>query len=586
MPRPEKFTERQMALPTKIYDRTGNVLLYTIFGEEKREIVSLSQIPDYLQKAVIAGEDRNFYHHFGIDIKGLARAILADLKLKEPVQGASTISQQLIRSTFLTPEKTIKRKVREIILTLELDRRYSKDQILEWYLNQIPFGSNTYGIEAASETFFSKRAMDLTLAEAATLATLIKAPTYLSPYGEHKDELLERKDYILQIMAKEGYISEEQAEIAKKEEVKFRKPLTSIEAPHFVLYVKKLLTEEYGQDYLTKEGLKVYTTLDMELQESAEEIVKKNVEKNRKYRAYNAALVAMSPKTGEILALVGSADYFGESLPKDCSPGKNCLFEPEFDAATLGLRQPGSAFKPFVYAAAFQKGFSDKYIVMDEETNFGIWGGKSYIPQNYDGKFRGPVTLRQALAQSLNVPSVKVLVNLASIKNSVEMAKNLGITTLRDYTYYGPSLVLGGGEVKLLEMVAAYSVFASEGFSNKPVAILKVENSRGNIIKEYKPNPKKVLNSEVAKLITSILADNEARAPIFGINSVLNLPGTSVKTGTTQFFNDAWTIGYTSKIVTGIWVGNNDNSSNAKEPGIGMAAPIWREFVEKALEKL
>jgi len=588
LPRPEKFTERQLALPTKIYDRTGENLLYTIFGEEKREIISLTEIPEHLKNAVIVAEDDEFYHHFGIDLKGIIRAILVNLKLenKEQAQGASTIPQQLIRSTFLTPEKRIERKIREIILTLELDRRYSKDQILEWYLNQVPFGSNSYGVEAASQTFFSKSVKDVTLAEAALLASVIRAPTYLSPYGEQKEKLLQRKNDVLERMTEKGYLKKEEAEIAKKEELKFSKPSTSIVAPHFILYVKKLLIEKYGEDYLKVKGLKVYTTLDNELQKLAEEAIKKGVERNKGFRAYNGALVAISPKTGEILALVGSADYFSDPLPKDCTPGKDCLFEPEFDVATLGLRQPGSAFKPFIYATAFQKGYSDKYIVVDELTNFGIWGGKAYIPQNYDGLFRGPVSLRQALAQSLNVPSVKVLVNLAGIKDGVETAKSFGINTLKESSFYGPSIVLGGGEVKLLEMVSAYSVFATQGFQNNPIAILKIEDSLGNVIQENKINPKKVISSEVANLITDILSDNEARTPMFGANSPLNIEGISVKTGTTQYYNDAWTIGYNSKVSVGVWVGNNDNSPTFKKPGVTLAAPIWNEFIKKAQELL
>lgn len=585
LPRPEKFTERRMALPTKIYDRTGETLLYTIFGEEKREIIPLKEVPDCLKWAVIVAEDANFYHHFGIDPKAIGRAILANLKLRKPVQGASTISQQLIRSTFLTTEKTIRRKTREIILTIELDRRYSKDQILEWYLNQVPFGSNAYGVEAASQTFFSKKTKDLNLSEAAALASLVRAPSHLSPYGEYKNELLRRKDYILERMVEEGYISAEQAEEAKAQELKFSKPQTSIKAPHFVLYVKKLLTEKYGEEFLTQEGLKVFTTLDIEFQELAEILVKEGVEKNKKFRAYNASLVAIDPKTGEVLALVGSADYFANPLPEGCTPTKDCLFEPEFDVATLGLRQPGSAFKPFVYATAFKKGYSDKYIVVDELTNFGVWGGKPYIPKNYTGTFRGPVTLRQALAQSLNIPSVKVFLYLAGIKDSIETAKDFGITTLKDTSFYGPSLVLGGGEVNLLEMVSGYGVFANDGIKNNPVCILKIENAQGRIIEEHEKSPKRVLNSDVAKLISSILSDNEARAPIFGLNSPLKIEGVSAKTGTTQNFNDGWAIGYNEKIVVGVWAGNNDNSPTGREPGIVLAAPIWREFILKAIKQ-
>jgi len=592
LPRPEKFTERQLALPTKIYDRTGQTLLYTIFGEEKREIVSLNDIPDFLKQAVIATEDANFYRHIGIDFKRLAKAILVNIKEKRSLaesQGASTIPQQLIRSTFLSTEKTFNRKIKEWILTLELDRRYSKDQILEWYLNQVPFGSNAYGVEAASQTFFSKSVKNIDLAEAAILAGVIQAPSYFSPYGEHKEALFSKQKYVLDRMIQENYISKEEAEKAKNETVTFVKLPASTKAPHFVIMIKQQLIEKYGEEYLSEKGLKVYTTLDVNLQELAEKAIKEKIEKNRSLGAYNTSLVAIEPKTGEVLALVGSADYFAEPLPKNCTsgqPGQNCRFDPEFNVAVLGLRQPGSSFKPFVYATAFKKGYDDKYVVIDEETNFGIWGGgKPYIPQNYDGKFRGPVTLREALAQSLNVPSVKVLVDLAGIEDSIKTAKDFGITTLKDPSFYGPSLVLGGEEVKLIEMVSAYSVFATEGLQNKLITILKIEDKQGNIIEQYKPNPKRVINTEIAKLITSILSDNEARAPIFGLNSAINIEGVAVKTGTTQYYNDGWTIGYNSKIVIGVWAGNNDNSPTYKEPGIVLAAPIWREVMLEAIKQ-
>ena len=323
-----------------------------------------------------------------------------------------------------------------------------------------------------------------------------------------------------------------------------------------------------------------------ELQEIAEETVKQGVERNRSLGAYNASLVAISPDTGEILSLVGSADYFAQSLPEGCTSGKSCLFEPEFDVATLGLRQPGSSFKPFVYVTAFEKGFSDTHIVVDEETNFGIWGGKAYIPQNYDGLFRGPVTLRESLAQSLNVPSVKVLVYLSGIKESVEMAESMGIATLRDPSFYGPSLVLGGGEVKLLEMVSAYSVFASEGLKRNPSFIVRIEDKQGKTIWNEKNDARRVMSSESAKTITDILSDNESRTPTFGSNSPLNLEGVSVKTGTTQYYNDAWTIGYNSKIAVGVWAGNNNNSPSYNKPGVTLAAPMWREFIEKALASM
>ena len=591
LPRPEKFAERAFIESTKIYDRTGKVLLYELYGEEKREVIPLSEMPEYLKQAFISAEDANFYSHFGIDFGGILRAIKINLKIGQPLYGGSTISQQLIRSTFLTTEKTLKRKAREIILTLELERRYSKKQILEWYLNQIPLGPNIYGVEAASKTYFNKQTKDLSLAETALLASLAKAPSYLSPYGAHKDELSARKDYVLNRMAQENYITRDQAETAKKEELKFADVLQPIKAPHFVFYVEEYLFENYGKNFLEEEGLKVYTTLDWHFQEAAEKAVAEGAKRNRAYGGYNASLTAIDPKTGEILAMVGSADWFGKPYPEGCdlTPKVDCLFDPFVNVATYKIgRQPGSAFKPFVYATAFQNGYDDKYIVVDERTDFGIWGDKHYIPENYDGKFRGPVTLRQALAQSLNVPSVNVLLNLAGLPESIETAKKCGITTLnKPSPFYGPSIVLGGGEVKLLDMVSAYGVFAAEGSRIPPVSILKIEDSKGNVIEENKKTPKRVLEIEPARLINDVLSDNESRTPIFGANSAMYFKDYPVaaKTGTTGDFRDGWIIGYTPSIVAGVWVGNNDNTPMNKEPGVVLAGPIWRTFMNEALLK-
>lgn len=611
LPRPEIFAERELSQSTKIYDRSGQILLYEIYGEEKRTWVPLKDIPEFLKQAVISAEDSNFYHHFGVDLKGIARAILEDLRIGKLTYGGSTIPQQLIRATFLSLEKTTKRKIREIILAIELDRRYSKDQILEWYLNQIPFGRNAYGVEAASQTYFRKPVSEISLAEAATLAALIRSPYRLSPYEEEgKKELLIRKDYVLDRMVKEGYLNRKEAEIAKKEELKFTEKKIEIQAPYFTLWIQKILEKKYGKDSLREKGLKVYTSLDYEIQKIAEEAVEKVAEKNKIYNAHNAALVAISPKTGEILAMVGGKDYFLDPYPKDCLPGKNCLFEPDFNVATLGKRQPGSAFKPFVYATAFRKGYNDTTVVTDDLTNFGIWGNREYIPQNYDGKFRGPVTLRQGLAQSLNIPSIKVLylaglenkidtleinnfrgqekIFLEGLEKSIKTAKEMGITTLnKPLSSYGPAIVLGGGGVNLLEITSAYGVFATEGLKVPPVSILKIEDSKGNIIEENKKEQKRVLEIEAARLINDILSDNLARSPIFGLGSPLYFENFQVaaKTGTTENFKDGWVIGYTPSIVVGVWVGNNDNSPMKKEPGVVLAGPIWRAFIEKVLLK-
>ncbi len=589
LPRPEKFAERAFIESTKIYDRTGETVLYELYGEERREIIPLNDMPEHLKQAVLSTEDARFYSHHGIDFWGILRAIKINLGLGKATYGGSTISQQLIRSTFLTLEKSVKRKIREIILTLELERRYSKDQILEWYLNQIPLGINIYGVEAAAKTYFNKPAKELTLAESAILAASIKAPSYYSPFGNHLDKLLGRKDYVLDRMAQEGYITQEQADEAKQVELEFAKVSQTIKAPHFVLYVKEYLFENYGKNFLEEEGFRVYTTLDWELQEAAEKAVSEGIERIKGYNAHNAALVAMDPRTGEILAMVGSADWFGDSYPEGCTSGKDCMFDPKLNVATYRIgRQPGSAFKPFVYVTAFQNGYDDEYIVIDEETNFGVWGEKEYIPQNYDGLFRGPVTLRQALAQSLNVPSVKVLVNLAGIQNSIDTAKKCGVTTLNKPTsFYGPALVLGGGEIRLLDMVSAYGVFAAEGKRYPPVSILRIEDSEGNIIEQKKKTPKRVLEQEATRILNDILSDNEARSPMFGYNSSLYFPSYQVaaKTGTTNNYRDAWTIGYTPSIAAGVWAGNNNNAEMAQKPSITIAGPIWRAFMLEALPK-
>jgi len=559
-------------------------LLYEIFEEEKRTYVPLEKIPDYLKKAVISIEDKKFYQHQGIDLRGILRAILLDLKLKKLTFGGSTIPQQLIRSTFLFSEKTFARKTKEVLLAIELNKKYSKDQILEWYLNQIPFGPNIYGVQSAAQNYFGKNVWELDLAESATLAALIKAPSLLSPWGKEKEKLLERKNLVIDEMVKDNFISLKEAKEAKEKEIVFLPP-PKIKAPHFSLMITSLLEKKYGRDYLNSKGLKVFTTLDYRIQEIAEKIVKEKGEINKKYNAYNAAMVVIDNKTGEILAWVGSRDFWAQKEPENCQPGKNCKFEPQFDILQTKIgRQPGSSFKPFVYATAFKNGFDDKTKVVDEPNCFGIWGGKEYCPYNYDQKFRGEVTLREALAQSLNVPSVKVLMDLAGLENSIQTAREMGITTLKEP--FGPAIVLGGWEVNLLEMTAAYSVFANNGIKKEINTIKKIEDNEGNVLMKIEYNEKRVLPEKVAILISDILSDNNARAPIFGYYSVLYFPyeKVSIKTGTTNDFRDAWTIGYTQDITIGVWVGNNDNTPMKNAPGVSVAAPIFREFLNQYLQ--
>lgn len=590
LPRPERLNEIAFAQPTKIYDRTGEVLLYELFGEEKREFVPLSQIPQHLKEAVLTTEDRYFYTHFGLDWRGVGRSILKNLRLRDPAQfvGGSTISQQLVRSILLSREKTVPRKIKEIILTLELERRYSKDEILEFYLNQIPLGSTVYGVGAASRFYFGKSVTELSLAESAVISALIQAPSYYSPYGTHKEDLMARKSYVLGSMELLGHITEKQAIEAKSQELTFQDPGLSIKAPHFALYVTDLLIQEYGEAFLRENGLRVTTSLDWNLQQIAEKAIEDRTKINTAYNAHNAALVALSPSTGEILAMVGSKDWFGESYPEGCASGQNCLFDPKVNIATYRIgRQPGSAFKPFAYVTAFMKGYDDATTVVDEETNFGIWGGKEYIPKNYDDTFRGTVTLRQALAQSLNIPSIKVLLDFAGLPESMATARDMGITTLQDPSQYGPSIVLGGGEVKLLDITSAYGVFATGGKRIPPLSIKRVVSEGGTTLQENANTSIAVLPKEAASLIGDILSDNTARAPLFGTNSSLVVPGftVAVKTGTTQEYRDAWAIGYTKEVSSGVWVGNNNNEP-MDQAGVMVAAPIWNQFMRNALPLL
>lgn len=595
LPQPEKFTETPFIQSTKIYDRTGKVLLYDIYGEEKREIVSFDKISDNLKHSVLASEDSRFYQHGGVDFEGIARAVWVDLTSGSKSQGGSTLTQQLIRSVYLTNQKSISRKIREIVLSIELEQKYSKDQIFDWYLNEIPFGENAYGAEAASQTYFNKPASDLDLAESAVLTALIPAPSYYSPYGPNKAELLQKKDIILEKMQKLGYITAQQLKDAKNEKLNFSESTTSIKAPDFVMYVKKYLDDKYGEDYLKEKGLRVYTTLDYDLQQYAEQVIKDSDKANMAKDANNAAMVVINPQTGEILSLIGSKDYFAKPYPAGCDEKgpASCSFDPKYDVATMGQRQPGSSFKPFVYATAFEKGYTPNTVLWDVTTEFnpncdpsgygttGSNGSKCYNPQDYDGRNRGPVTLRTALDCSLNIPSVKVLY-LAGIPSVLQTAKDFGITTLTDTNNYGLSLVLGGGDVNLLEMTSAYGVFATEGNYIPPVSILKITDSDGNIIEQNQEQPTKVLDTQIARQINDILSDNAARTPIFGAHSPLYVPGYQVaaKTGTTQNFVDGWTMGYTPFAVVGVWTGNNDNSPT-KDEGVGIAAPMWNKVMTK-----
>jgi penicillin-binding protein 1C len=597
LPDPERISERSVVESTKIYDRTGKVLLYEIHGEERRTVIALGEIPKTMKEATIAAEDDKFYKHIGLDGLGILRALLKNVARGGFYQGGSTITQQLIKSSLLTTERTLSRKIKEAILAVLVERKYSKDEILELYLNQIPYGANAYGVESAAQTYFAKRARDLTLSESALLASLPKAPTY---YFNRQNELLKRKDWVLDRMAELGFVQRDEAEVAKKERLVFSSIKQNIRAPHFVFFVREYLNEKYGEEFVENGGLKVTTTLDWELQEKAEKIIKEGAEQNEKLvKAYNASLVSIRPQTGEILAMVGSRDYWANPLPEGCHPGVNCKFDPKVNVA-VRPRQPGSAFKPFVYATAFKKGYLPETVLFDAPTEFNVncspngTPGKGmkpedcYHPQNYDEKFRGPVTLRKAHAQSLNLPSVKLLY-LAGIADSIRTAQDLGISTLDNPDRFGLTLVLGGAEVKLLEMTSAFGVFSQEGILHPYAPVLRVEGPQGTVLEEKKEISIPSLDTQTARTINDVLSDNDARVPVFSPRSSLYFAGRQVaaKTGTTQDFRDAWIIGYTPSIVTGVWVGNSDNSAMNQNVGssIMVAGPLWHKFMEAAFSQ-
>lgn len=576
LPDPNRLLGRDVPESTKIYARDES-LIYEVHGEIKRTLINLEDISPDLINATIAAEDQNFYKHSGISFRGLARSAIIDIIYREKRQGGSTITQQFVKNAILTRDKSFIRKIKEIIIAIELEARFSKDDILKMYLNEIPYGRNAYGIEAASQTYFNKKASELTLAESAYLASLPQAPSFYNPSGPNFESLRARQRNTLNQMEKNGFINEEQKEQALNEQVVFQTVKTAIVAPHFVQYIENYLAQKYGETSLQEGGFKVYTTLDPDLQKIAEQAVKDGAARNKAANGYNASLVAMDPKTGQILAMVGSKDYFGEPEPAGCVPGKTCLFEPNVNVATT-MQQPGSSFKPYAYVTAF--GRDHKYapasMLVDVVTNFG-----NYTPRNFNLSENGPVSMRKALAGSLNIPAVKTIALVGEDK-VLKTAKDLGIDApFRDC---GLSLVLGGCDVKLIDHTAAYGVLANEGKRVEKTAILKIISQNGEVLEEYKEKSSQVLDPQAVYQLVHVMSDNNARAWVFGSNSPLQLGNRPVaaKTGTTQEFRDGWTLGFTPSLVAGVWVGNNNNTPMRRDAVI-TAGPIWNQFMKEAL---
>lgn len=578
LPQPDKIVRKE-GFSTKIFDRKG-ILLYDVFADQQRTPVTLDQIAPYLRDATIAIEDKSFYKHQGFDPKGWLRAIY-NIFVHHALQGGSTLTQQLVKNVLLTQERSISRKIKEFALAIQIEKKYSKDQILQMYLNEAPYGGTAWGVETAAETYFAKKAADLNLVESAILAGLPQRPSYYSPFSDNPKAYVNRTKDVLRRMREDGYISQakEQEALGELENVKFATSSGQFKAPHFVMYVKKILEEKYGERLVEQGGLKIYTTLDWELQQKAQEIVSEEIKKVESLHITNGASLTMDTETGEILSMVGSKDFF----------------DPNYDGqvnVTLSLRQPGSAIKPITYVTAFKKGYTPATMLVDTITHFPGGTRPDYVPKNYDGKEHGTVQLRFGLGSSLNIPSVKILA-MVGVQDMLKTAYDLGISTFEptqeNVNRFGLSVTLGGGELKLLDLVSAYSAFSNGGLKVSPLAVLKVEDQKGKVLEEFKPiKGKRVLTPEETFLINDILSDNQARLITFGENSLLNITTRkiAVKTGTTDDMKDNWTVGWDPKYIVGVWVGNNDNTSMKQvASGVSGASPIWRRIILEALKK-
>lgn len=578
------FDSRKVVNSTKIYDRTGEIVLYDLGSDARRTSIPVSEMGENIKTAVVAIEDAKFYTHAGIRPTSIIRALLIDITQGGLVQGGSTITQQVIKKSLLTDKKSPVRKIKEIILALKLDREYPKEEILGVYLNQNPYGGNLYGIQEASQAFFGKNPADLSLAEAAYMAAIPNAPTHYSPYGSYKDDLEARKNLVLSRELELGLITQEQFESAKAEVVTWKpQQSTGIKAPHFVFYIKDYLEDRYGVDMVESGGLKVISTLDYDLQEIAEKAVEDyTIGEHKQLDKLNAGFVAMDPKTGQILVMVGSRNYFDKDIDGNFN-------------VTTARRQPGSSFKPYMYVTAFEKGYTPDTVLFDLPTEFnascdpygrpypGTSANECYMPVNYDGLYHGPMDIRTAIGSSMNVPAVKMLY-MIGVGNTIKTAQDMGITTLSDPSRYGLTLVLGGGEVRLLEAVGAYGTFAAQGVRHPYSGVLSVMDKNGVPLETWEDRPVTVLEKNATLQLSDVLSDNHARRLTFSANSPLYFPDrqVAVKTGTTNDFKDLWTIGYTPSLVAGVWAGMNDNSAMRK--GI-TAAPIWHEFMAEALKK-
>ncbi len=579
LPQATDLTVKEQHVSTKILDRNGEIL-FRIYEDENRTILPLSEIPHAAVAATIAIEDKDFFVHHGFSISGIVRAGISNLQRKS-LQGGSTITQQLVKNRLLTSERTLARKIRELLLSILVEIQYSKEEILEMYLNQVSYGGNAYGIEEASQKFFGKSARELTLAESALLAGLPQSPSTYTPFGANPELAYTRQEEVLRRMVEDGYISLEQAEQAKKEPLIFNENKIDIKAPHFVMYVKKLLAKQFGEELVNTGGLEVRTTLDWSVQKDAEKIVSTEITTLNSLNIHNGAAMITNPQTGEILSMVGGVDYFNFAQDGQVN-------------VTQRPRQPGSSIKPITYALALENGKTTQSIIDDSPITYHTLGSKPYSPKNYDGKFHGKITLKEALGSSYNIPAVKTLAEV-SINNMIDLAEKMGITTWKDRSRFGLSLTLGGGEVTMADMTEVYGTFANMGEHIPLNPILEIKDYNGTIfyqnhcaLENSGCDSEQVIKPETAYLITNILSDNMARTPAFGPFSTLTIPNqeVAVKTGTTNNLRDNWTIGYTTNRLVAVWVGNNDNTPMSYvASGITGASPIWNKLMRAQLSE-
>lgn len=578
LPNPNEI-QRKEGFSTQILDREGKVVLFDVYEEENRKFTPLEEIPDDLKKATVAIEDKDFYKHGGFDPFGMVRGFLR-IFTRGRAQGGSTLTQQLVKNVLLTNERSLPRKIKELVLAIEIERKFSKDEILQMYLNEAPYGGTAWGLAAASQQYFGKEPKDLNLTESIILAGMPQAPSRYSPYGRDPLAYVDRATNVARRMREDGHISEEQEKevVDSLPAVSFKSEESAIKAPHFVMYVREKLEEMYGEEVVANAGLKVTTTLDWKMQEKAQEIVIDEIEEvSEPYHITNGASLVMDSQTGEVLSMVGSKDFFDKEIDGQVN-------------VTLRPRQPGSSIKPVTYATAFAEGYHPGYVLADVVTEFPGGNNEKYIPENYDGEEHGLVHLRDALGSSLNIPAVKLLA-LVGLNDMLDTAYKMGFSTLEptreNMSRLGLSVTLGGGDVMLIDMVSAYSAFSNTGYKVEPVSILRVEDQDGKTLFEHKqPGKKRVLDEKVAFLINSVLSDNKARLISFGENSLLNIRGANVavKTGTTNDLRDNWAVGWTGEVVIGVWVGNSDNSKmKAVASGVSGASPIWRRQMLEAI---